>query len=110
MVLKIWEQSMSNPVDLKRILFVTNSVLVYGGELSLLEVIRNHASNPNVRIIVIVPQEGPFSEELKKLDVDFIALRYYKWVVKKRLRRFLECPVKNVFNYFAANSLNKIAK
>jgi glycosyltransferase involved in cell wall biosynthesis len=101
---------MQKTTDRKRILFVTNSVLVYGGELSLLEVIRNHASNPNVRIIVIVPQEGPFSEELKKLDVDFIALRYYKWVVKKRLRRFLECPVKNVFNYFAANSLNKIAK
>jgi glycosyltransferase involved in cell wall biosynthesis len=95
---------------MKNIIFVTNSILVYGGELSLLEVLKHYKQKKDTSILVIVPEDGPFSNELRSNGIDYVIVKHYKWLSKTVWDKFSKNIIKEIVNIFAIKKLKRIVK
>lgn len=87
-------------MEKKTIVFVSHSSGLYGAERSLLDLVVG--LRDNFRVLVVVPKEGPFVEELRQAGIEYIIQNHKSWVGNgRRLPRILFRACVTLFSLFS---------
>ncbi len=78
-----------------KVLYVSHYSNFYGANKSLLQLILDLRDKYDVTPFVIVPNEGPFCEQLRDNDISFKIFRYYNWL---NSRSFLTGQIIRIVN------------
>lgn len=80
------------------ILFVTHYSDMYGANKSLLHLITDLQERYNIKPIVLMPEEGLFSKELEKRNIQFLIAKFYNWMVVPNKGIKIKGLIKHILN------------
>lgn len=103
MVEKVSEQA------IKKILYVSHDIENSGANRSLLGIIKNLKNKSDLSFLVLVPGKGSFTEELDKLNIEYIVQKYYGYYYENTVKGWIFDKIKILLNiYYKIKIYNKI--
>jgi len=91
-----------------KVFFITHYTSLYGANKSLLELVSTLKESYNVIPMVLTPEYGSINEELKKMGIAQISVRFYPWVsirTESLLKRKLKSVRKRLVNSWALKKI-----
>lgn len=95
------------------ILFFAHYLTLYGANRSLLALLKGMSKKGEYTCIVVVPGEGPITESLKQLNIEYLVCNFPWWVYQKKNNSFSIEYLKKLFRwiyreYLAIKRLKKL--
>lgn len=80
------------------ILFVSHDAELYGAPRALLDLVIDLKKEYNINPIILVPNDGDLTNELKRLDIEYLTFKYYLCMSNKMEKKYFKQILKKIIN------------